>query len=200
MTAISYKRAKNFQSDAGNSTDHGAINAELDRIAAAINGQSDLIGVLLKDDRTLEAGIVQPDALSGEVLALMTGTDVVRVQGPKGDTGASFRADYRGLMAERSSFDDRAKGFCFLAMDTGALYFKLSDAHADWSQGFAFAKGDKGDAGAQGATGAAGRNGTDGVVTIVDVSTKTVNIVGRSSISARLVIEGGRLSIALEAV
>ena len=31
-----YKRTKNFQENAGDSTDHGAINSELDAVAASL--------------------------------------------------------------------------------------------------------------------------------------------------------------------
>lgn len=194
MTAPSYNRTKNFQADSGDRTDHNAINAELDRVGQAINSLASLIGLILKDDNTLEAGLVLPDALSPQVLNLMTGTDVVTVQGPKGDIGASFRADYRGLASERATFDAERKGFCFLAMDTGMLFFKLSATSGDWSTGYTFAKGDKGDHGTPGAQGAPG---VSGAVTSVDGSTSTQSLVGRASVSARLILENGLLSIAI---
>ena len=197
MAAPSYNRMKNFQADSGDRTDHNAINAELDKVGQAINSLASLIGLILKDDNTLEAGLVLPDALSQQVLNLMTGTDVVTVQGPKGDIGASFRADYRGLASERATFDAERKGFCFLAMDTGQLYFKLSSASGDWSNGYAFAKGDKGDPGTPGAQGAPGTPGVSGAVTTVDTATQTQTLVGRTSVSARLVLSGGLLSVVL---
>lgn len=197
MAAPSYNRTKNFQADSGDRTDHNAINAELDRVAQAINSLASLIGLILKDDNTLEAGLVLPDALSPKVLNMMTGTDVVTVQGPKGDIGASFRADYRGLASERATFDAERKGFCFLAMDTGQLYFKLSSASGDWSTGYTFAKGDKGDPGAPGAPGSPGAPGVSGAVTAVNTNTVAQSLVGRTSVSARLVLSGGLLSIVL---
>lgn len=197
MPAPSYARSKNFQADGGDRTDHGAINAELDKVAQAINSLAGLIGLILKDDNTLESGVVLPDSLSQDVLNLMTGTDVLSVQGPKGDVGASFRADYRGLMSERATFDSEIKGFCFLAMDTGQLYFKLSSASGDWSNGYTFAKGDKGDPGTPGASGSPGAPGVSGAVTAVDTNTVAQSLVGRTSISARLVLQGGLLSIVL---
>ena len=197
MSAVVYRRSKNFQVEGGNSTDHGALNAEFDALASAIATLSARLDKLLKDDGTLEPGIVLKDALSNEVLRLMTGTDVVTVQGPKGDVGASFRADYRGLMAERALFDDRSKGFCFLAMDAGQLFFKLSDASGHWGLGFVFAKGDKGDTGAPGAKGERGADGASGAVVTVDTSTQTQGLIGRSQVSAQLVLESGRLSIRL---
>lgn len=57
MPAPSYARSKNFQADGGDRTDHGAINAELDKVAQAINSLAGLIGLILKDDNTLEAGV-----------------------------------------------------------------------------------------------------------------------------------------------
>lgn len=200
MANASYKREKNFQTDAGNSTDHSALNAEFDRLAMAVNMLAQQLNILLKDDNTMEAGVVSKDALGNDVLKLMTGTDVLAVQGPKGDVGASFRADYRGLDSERSGFDSQHRGFCFLAMDTGTLSFKLSDAPGNWSQGFQFAKGAKGDKGDHGAKGDPGQNGTSGAVTVVDSSTKYASLIGRSTISARLVLDNGNLSIVLQTV
>lgn len=197
MPAPSYARSKNFQADGGDRTDHGAINAELDKVAQAINSLASLIGLVLKDDNTLESGLVLPDALSQQVLNLMTGTDVVTVQGPKGDIGASFRADYRGMASERSTFDDRAKGFCFLAMDTGQLSFKLSNTPGDWSQGYTFAKGDRGDPGPPGKDGLPGAPGVSGAVTSVDTNTVSASLVGRTNVTARLVLQNGILSVVL---
>lgn len=197
MAAPSYNRMKNFQMDSGDRTDHNAINAELDRVGQAINSLASLIGLVLKDDNTLEAGLVLPDAISQQVLNMMTGTDVVTVQGPKGDIGASFRADYRGLASERAAFDAERKGFCFLAIDTGMLYFKLSATSGDWSTGYTFAKGDKGDPGAPGANGSPGAPGVSGAVTSVDTNTVSASLVGRTNVTARLVLQSGVLSVVL---
>lgn len=194
---MTYARSKNFQSDAGDRTDHNAINAELDKVAQAIDALSNKIDLILKDDNTLEAGLVLPDAISQQVLNLMTGTDVLTIQGPKGDIGASFRADYRGLASERVTFDAERKGFCFLAIDTGMLYFKLSATSGDWSTGYTFAKGDKGNPGAPGVKGDTGSDGVSGAVTTVDTATQTQTLVGRTSVSARLVLSGGLLSVVL---
>lgn len=194
---MTYARSKNFQSDAGDRTDHNAINAELDKVAQAIDALSNKIDLILKDDNTLEAGIVLPDSLSQAVLNLMTGTDVLTIQGPKGDIGPSFRADYRGLASDRSTFDASAKGFCFLAMDTGQLSFKLSNTSGDWSQGYTFAKGDKGDPGSPGKDGLPGAPGVSGAVTSVDTNTVSASLVGRTNVTARLVLQNGILSVVL---
>lgn len=197
MPAPSYLRSKNFQADGGDRTDHGAINVELDKISGAIAALAQQVGFLLKDDNTLEAGIVLPDSLSQAVLNLMTGTDVLTIQGPKGDIGPSFRADYRGLASERSTFDASAKGFCFLAMDTGQLSFKLSNTPGDWSQGYTFAKGNQGDPGPPGKDGLPGAPGVSGAVTSVDTNTVSASLVGRTNVTARLVLQNGILSVVL---
>src|SRR5690606_22516544 len=57
---------------------------------------------------------------------------------------------------------NKLKGFSFLAMDTGLLYWKLSAAVADWSDGVPFGKGQKGDTGAQGPHGPQGPQGLQG--------------------------------------
>lgn len=72
--------------------------------------------------------------------------------GIKGDPGANFTPDARGLAAERSSFDSREKGFAFLDVESGNMYFKLSDEEGAWSQIVPF----RGERGPRGVTGPAG--------------------------------------------
>lgn len=81
--------------------------------------------------------------------------------GPKGDTGATFNADVKDVSANLSNYASQPKGYSFLCMDTGMLYWKLSDASGDWSEGVQF-KGDKGDTGPQGAKGEQGIQGPKG--------------------------------------
>lgn len=195
MTA--YRRTKNFQADLGDATDHNALNAELDAIARRLDVIGAKLDTIQKDDNTLAAGIVLPDALSAEVRNLMAGTDMLLVKGPKGDTGASFRADYRGMLAEKYTFDDQVQGFCFLAIDTGQLFIKLSGASGDWSQPYAFAKGATGEKGDTGAKGDPGANGLPGVVASVDGSDKTAYLTGRSRIVGRLELQDGILTLVL---
>ena len=68
-------------------------------------------------------------------------------QGIKGDRGDPFTVDSVGLLVDRSLYDTRVKGFSFLALDTGEIYFKLSDTVGDWSLAAPFGKGEKGDKG-----------------------------------------------------
>ena len=65
-------------------------------------------------------------------------------QGIKGDRGEAFQVNAVGLFADRALYDDRLKGFSFLALDQDTIYFKLSNTVADWSAGAAFGKGDTG--------------------------------------------------------
>lgn len=100
--------------------------------------------------------------------------------GIKGDPGESFTPDVRGLLSEKANYDAESKGFAFLAIDGGAMYFKLSDAEGDWSESIPF-RGEKGDTGAPGIKGEKGDkgdkgdNGVDGIdggsfpLVIVDV-------------------------------
>jgi hypothetical protein len=64
--------------------------------------------------------------------------------------------------SERAAYDAADKGFSFLAMDTGLLYFKLSAQVADWSTGYTFGKGEKGDPGPRGIQGQRGIQGLRG--------------------------------------
>lgn len=73
-------------------------------------------------------------------------------KGDKGDVGASFIATVSDLRSERDNYADQEKGFSFLAIDEGKLYWKLSDAN-EWSSGYSFGPGEKGDKGDQGLPG-----------------------------------------------
>jgi hypothetical protein len=227
MQAPAYNRTKNFTENNPDRTDHAALNAELDNAAESINALRANLDLLQKDDGTLENAIIGLANLTEDaILALrVPGAQGIQgiqgergiqgIQGIKGDTGASFDADVRDIFANRSLYNLQPKGFSFLAIDTGNLYFKVSNTSADWSPAFTYGKGDKGDTGAQGiqgiqgiqglqgvkgdtgATGAPGANGADGAVTSIDGTTKTASLVGRTSVNARLVITGGVLSIVL---
>lgn len=198
--APEYSRTKNFLDNNPDRTDHSAINNELDAVAVSINALRDNAALLQNDDGTLKNALVTVAALSTEVLNLMTGTDVLTIEGPKGDVGASFAANYKGLEVERPTFATQPKGFSFLAMDTGLLYFKLSDDSGDWSTGYEFGKGDQGDPGAAGPAGADGVDGVDGVVTLVDDSIVTVGLTGKTSLSIRLVETAGTLAVLVSTV
>ena len=82
-------------------------------------------------------------------------------QGPKGEKGDNFTVNATGLLAERSQYDAEAKGFSFLATDTGNLYIKNSDTSGDWSEPIPF-RGPQGPKGDTGETGPAGPEGPQG--------------------------------------
>lgn len=227
MQAQAYNRTKNFTENNPDRTDHAALNSELDKAAVSINALRANLDLLQKDDGTLENAIINLANLTEEsIFALRVPGDqgiqgaqgergIQGIQGEKGDVGASFDPDVRDLFSNRNLYNLQPKGFSFLAMDTGNLYFKLSNSSADWSTGFAYGKGETGAVGAQGiqgiqgiqglqgvkgdtgATGAPGADGLDGAITAIDATTKTASLVGRTSVSARLVITAGVLSIVL---
>lgn len=226
--APAYTRAKNFLENNSDRTDHGALNAELDKAAQSINALRANAALLQADDGNLKSAVVALANLTPAAIASLQvpgpqgaqgpagPAGPTGPQGPKGDTGASFDADVRDLFANRSQYNLQPKGFAFLAMDTGLLYFKLSATSGDWSAGVQYGKGETGATGATGATGPqgpqglqgiqgptgpagpAGANGVNGIVTTLDTATKTASLVGRTSVSARLVLVGGQLSIVLE--
>lgn len=68
-------------------------------------------------------------------------------KGDKGDRGEPFQVNAMGDIANISLYDNRPKGFSFLALDEGNIYFKESNEEGDWSVGVSFGKGDKGDKG-----------------------------------------------------
>lgn len=226
--APAYNRTKNFLENNPDRTDHAAINAELDKLALSVNQLRSNAALLQNDDGTLKNAIVTLASLAAEVVTGLTGPQGPTgptgpagpqgpqgVQGPKGDTGASFNADARDLYANRSLYNLQPKGFAFLAIDTGFLYFKLSNASGDWSSGVEYGKGETGATGPAGPTGPqgpqglqgiqgiqgiqgpAGDDGTDGVVTSIDTSLKTASLIGRTSVNAQLQLVAGQLRIVL---
>eukprot|EP00752_Nemacystus_decipiens_P019156 g17212.t1 len=76
----------------------------------------------------------------------------------KGDTGDSLKLDAVGLASARSTHDNAAALFTFMAEDTGQISIKRSATSGDWSAWIDF----QGPQGVQGDTGAAGTNGTNG--------------------------------------
>lgn len=225
MQAPAFNRTKNFLENNGASTDHGALNAELDKAALSINALRGNAALLQNDDGGLKAAIVTLASLTPEAVAALqvpgpvgpagpVGIGAQGVQGIKGDVGSSFDADARDVFANRNLYDLQAKGFSLLAMDTGMLYFKLSAAAADWSAGVQYGKGETGAVGAQGpqgiqgiqglqgiqgnsVTGPAGADGADSAIVTIDAATKTASLIGRTNVTARLVLSGGELSIVL---
>lgn len=71
-------------------------------------------------------------------------------QGIQGIRGEAFTVNSVGLATNKSLYDTQVKGFSFLAIDAGLVYFKLSNTSADWSIGAPFGKGDQGDIGLTG--------------------------------------------------
>lgn len=226
MQAPAYNRTKEFLENAGSSTDHGALNVEFDAAAQSINGLRTNQALLQNDDGSLRANTVTLVNITPQALAQLqvpgppgevgpVGPGVAGAQGATGLPGPSFNADARDIASNRFLYDVQPKGFALLAMDTGLLYFKLSDALADWSVGFVYGKGDPGaigPAGAQGTQGLtglqgiqgvvgtqglAGANGLNGTVTAIDLNTKTASLIGRTTVTARLTLTGGTLSFVL---
>lgn len=227
MQAPAYNRTKNFLENNPDRTDHGALNNELDEVALSIDGLRENAALIQKDDGTLQNNIVALATLTAAARAALSVPGPVGpqgavgpagpqgIQGVKGDVGSSFDADAKDVFANRALYNLQPKGFSFLAIDTGNLYFKLSATSGDWSPAFVYGKGDTGATGATGPAGpqgpqglqgiqgpvgpvgAPGLDGLPGVVTSLDTSTKTASLVGRSSISARLALSAGQLTIVL---
>jgi hypothetical protein len=172
-----YNRTKNFLDNSGDRTDHAALNTELDNASVSINELRANQALIQADDGSLKPETVDFDQLTAAAKAGLatpgpqgaTGpagpagsAGPTGPQGPKGETGASFDADASGVFSERAGHDDEPKGYSFLAMDTGLLYWKLTGGNADWSDGVPFGKGQKGDTGAQGPQGPQGIQGFRG--------------------------------------
>ena len=70
--------------------------------------------------------------------------------GLKGDKGDSFIINSSGTTTQRALYNNQIKGWSFLDLETSIIYFKVSDASADWSLGVPFGKGDQGPEGEDG--------------------------------------------------
>ncbi|MGX5659998.1 hypothetical protein ACWKWV_09790 [Castellaniella ginsengisoli] len=142
--APEYTRQKNFLDNLPDRTDHGALNAEFDNVATSVNALRTNAAAIQRDDGALSDGIVGMEQLDDDLRERLGGDGG---DGGGGENPANRYEDARGLLAERSYYDGRPKGFSFVAIDTGVVYFKLSGTIGDWSDGFPFGKGDKGDKG-----------------------------------------------------
>ena len=88
----------------------------------------------------------------------------MNIQGQQGIPGQSFNPDARGLLTEKSQYDTEAKGFAFLDIENGNLYFKLSSTSGDWSNAIPL-------------EGPQGQQGPAGTLTVVLSSTTPANPV-----------------------
>lgn len=68
------------------------------------------------------------------------------------EAGTLYRYDGAGETADRAFFDERPKGFAYLAVDVNPaeLYIKASDASGDWAGPFSYGQGQEGDPGPPG--------------------------------------------------
>lgn len=64
MQAPSYRRSKDFIDNGASKTDHVALNNELDKIATSINSLKANIGLIQKDDGSLQNSVVTIDSLA----------------------------------------------------------------------------------------------------------------------------------------
>ena len=218
-----YTRSTDFTTRNPDQVDLGAINRELDAVSNSVNQIISALGLVQKDDGGIAVGAVNYDALDADTQKRLQpipgkdGRDGIDGKdgkdGVKGDRGASFDADYRGVLSERRLFDSNKKGFSFLAMDEGKLYFKLSNTSGDWSDGYVYGKGEKGDPGVNGVNGVNGspglpgvdgrdgvdgKDGIDGVVTSVDSTQHAVSIIGKRYVKVKLALVNGKLSLVLD--
>lgn len=228
--AIKYKRRKNFAENNPSQADLASIDKELDSVGLSVNATIDNLSKIQKDDGGLVPNIVGIDQITQEARDILRGQRGPQgpqgpegiegpegPRGPQGPIGSSYQADVEALFGERGLYDTQAKGFSFLAIDTGKLYWKLSDATGSWSDGILFGPGPEGQrgpvgpegprgltglTGPKGDTGPAGvkgADGKDGLVTTIDTAWKTVSVVGKRYISVRLQESGGKLTLEIGA-
>jgi len=90
------------------------------------------------DKPYLDPGANPPDPVHWYIGLGGPTTDIslaVNMRGPVGPTGSPFLIGAQGTLANRANFDDEPQGFAYLRTDTSpyTLFFKESDASADWS-------------------------------------------------------------------
>lgn len=228
--AIKYKRKKNFAENNPSQADLASVNREFDAVGQSVNVTIDNLAKIQRDDGQLALGVVGVDQISQVAQDFLRGQQGPEgpvgprgdrgpqgEPGPRGPIGSSYQADVEALESERTLYDMQPKGFSFLAIDTGKLYWKLSDSNGQWSSGITFGpgpegkqgpqgiqgpKGETGLTGPRGATGdvgPSGANGKDGLVTSIDTAWKSVSIVGKRHVSVRLKESGGQLTIEIGA-
>ena len=81
MQAPAYNRTKNFLENNPDRTDHGALNAELDKVALSIDGLRENAALLQKDDGSLQNSVVALVNLTPAAIAAL------QVPGPVGPVG-----------------------------------------------------------------------------------------------------------------
>jgi hypothetical protein len=82
--------------------------------------------------------------------------------GPQGQQGNSFVPDVVASSTLRSGYDTRPQGYSFLAIDLGAISFKVTATSGDWSGWIPFGRGPQGAVGPQGSQGIQGIQGPTG--------------------------------------
>ncbi|MDX0270895.1 hypothetical protein GOC13_24415 [Sinorhizobium meliloti] len=122
---------------------------------------------------TGDQGPVGPDGIQGPqgpqgIVGPQGPQGIPGIQGPQGfqgdigPIGPSFDPDAFGNTAERSAYDTQPKGFAYLDLVQGLMFFKLSSTSGDWSSGVAFGQGPQGIQGVQGPQGVVGPQGPAG--------------------------------------
>ncbi len=126
----------------------------------AVSGMKDETLVLKNETQSIRESI-QAIAVEGNTLAEGQKVQIAYNSAenkfifsiPKGDKGArgeAFKVNAMGLIAQKSSYDTQLKDFSFFATDTGEIYFKNTNASADWSVPIPFGKGERGKTGERG--------------------------------------------------
>lgn len=220
--ASTYSRSKDFAENNHDQVDLNAINSELDNLGSIVNTVIANQQLIQNDDGALKDESITLEKLTTEARQALQGKDgkdgkdgapgADGKDGERGPQGASFVADATGLISERKNYDGQSKGFSFLAMDEGKLYWKLSVTSGDWSDGFGFGQGPEGPRGPQGIQGERGlpgndggrgpqgekgEPGKDGLITSIDTGVKRVPLVGKRYVSVKLKEVAGQLTIEL---
>lgn len=156
-----------------------SVDNELDRSDNTINDVIDFVRQAIDDDGLVRVEAIDSDGLIGPVgppgprgpqgIQGIPGAPGVPgpqgqtgLQGAQGAAGTSSQPDSEGLFSERATYNAQVKGWSFLALDQGKIYFKLSNTSGDWSVGYSFVTGATGPVGPQGPYGPQGPQGPTG--------------------------------------
>ncbi len=148
----------------GNDREHRFSHADIDvaNRTYTISGTAHVFGVIDETGRqypfALDEVTYGEDSTTVSLAAIMTYRNLVILPGEwqlvftggtSGKDGRNFEPDAKGLFADRTQYNNEAKGFSFLDFEAGIMYFKKSGTSGDWTDGFPV-RGQKGDEGKSG--------------------------------------------------
>jgi microcystin-dependent protein len=118
--------------------------------------------------------------------------------GPQGPQGYSFEPNVTSLLlSDRDAYDSEPAGFSFLALDAGAIYFRVGAS--GWTAPIPWGQGPQGPEGPAGPTGPQGPTGPEGGTTPGSITPASLSTGGPSWSTAGVLTVGAGPSASLDA-